>query len=106
MNGIFCNLFYPDQDCIFIGSYKEFIDTLVYVTVMNEYRIEKILCVIIRDGVVYDCTMFDATEHNINQIRKRASGEIETISYDYYRNNSPVKKMNDILTVADIIMTS
>lgn len=106
MNCIFYNIFYPDQDCAFIGSYREGQDTFVYVTATNEYGIDKILAVVINGGVVYDCTMFDATEHNIDQIKKRANGEIKSISYDYYKDNSPVKKMKDILTVVDAVVTS
>ena len=104
-SGFFFNLFYPDQECILLGQYDAHGGTFKHVIADNEYGVAQILAIYIEDEKVVDCVRFDATEHNIDQVRKRVKGDIDCIRIDEYLNPSLGKSLDELFNLVDLVIT-
>lgn len=103
-SGFFYHLFYPDQDCLLIGSYEAHDRTFTYVIADNEYGIAQIICIVIDGDIVEDCVRFYATEHNIEQIKKQMRGEQDFV--DFERNYKEMHTLEEIMKLTDLVMIS
>ena len=103
--GYFCNLFYPDQECIPLGQYNTGDGTFKYVIADNEYGIAQILSILILDGTVMDCVRFDATENNIDQVKQREAGKIKYITIDEYPDTNLGKSLDELFNLVDLVVT-
>lgn len=104
-SGFFFNLFYPDQECISLGQYDAYGGTFKYVIADNEYGVAQILAIYIEGEKVVDCVRFDATEHNIDQVRKRVKGDIDCIRIDEYLNPSLGRGLDELFNLVDLVIT-
>ena len=104
-SGFFFNLFYPDQECILLGQYDAHGGTFKHVIADNEYGVAQILAIYIEGEKVVDCVRFDATEHNIDQVRKRAKGDIDCIMIDEYLNPSLGRGLKELFNFVDLVIT-
>lgn len=104
-SGFFFNLFYPDQECISLGQYDAYGATFKHVIADNEYGVAQILSIYIEGEKVVDCVRFDATEHNIDQVRKRVKGDIDCIRIDEYPNTNLGKSLDELFNLVDLVIT-
>ena len=103
-SGFFFNLFYPDQECIPLGQYDAHGGTFKYVIADDEYGIAQILAIYIEGGKVVDCVRFDATKHNIDQVRQRMRGDINCITVDEYPNRNLRRSLEELLSIVDFVI--
>ena len=102
-SGIFYNMFYPENDCVFIGSHRRDGATYVYVISNDEHDNAQILFVALTGGFVDDCMRLPYNENNVEQFKKLCSGEICSATLSGYDDK---KSLSEVLAMADLIMVS
>ena len=104
-SGFFFNLFYPDQECILLGQYDAYGGTFKHGIADNEDGVAQIWVIYITGGESVDGVKFDATEHNIEQVRKRVNGDIDCIRIDEYPNTNLGKSLDELFNLVDLVIT-
>ena len=103
-DGFFFELFDADAECEVLceGKRNECHGTFIIATPTGKDK--KQIVYIEHDGeTVSDCTRFDATENNKEQIRKWLNGEIDKVVIDEYENGSTAEELKQILSMADAV---
>lgn len=100
-SGFFFDVFSPDADCEHITK----CDLGDVVVACGTYDTRPQIIFIIHDGkTVEDCVRVDATEHNIEEVLKYASGKTEKMSFDEYQKGEKAKAISEIMSIADAVM--
>ncbi len=100
-SGIFYNMFYPENNCLFIGSHKRGQATYVYAVSNDEYDNAQILHITIVGGSICDCIRLPYNENNIKQLKRLCSGEICSASLSGCIDE---KSLSEVMAMADLIL--
>lgn len=104
VDGFFFELFDADAECEVLceGKRNEVHGTFIIAKPIDSDK--KQIVYIEHDGeTVSDCTRFDATENNKEQIRRWLNGEIGSINIDEYEEGKTAKELSEILSIADAV---
>ena len=92
--GIAFQKFTPETECEYLSDEKNanIHGDFVIATIIQENAKPQVLYIIHDNGKVRDVVRYDATEHNVTELRKFMKGEVERIIFDNY--NTPMHKMS------------
>lgn len=114
LDGFFYQIFKPEFECVLLTQKDETIDggkviSRVIVTAKpyseKEDASPQVLLIVSIDGIVKDATRLDATDNNVQGLKKwLLTGE--KFSPDEYENGATAKALKDILSIADAVIIS
>lgn len=99
LSGFFFQLFYPDMDCMLLGSVVREGISNSFIIVENQF-----ICIKIINNKVNDCVRIDATENNKRAILNFLTGKSDTITVDEFEEGATNKAVNNILKHANAIL--
>lgn len=104
--GFFFQVFSPEADCVLLSDVNNGKLHGKFVIAKSEHNNakEQIIYIEITDSKVDSCVRIDATDHNINEIKKYLNNEIKKMSFNEYDGSNTGEELKKILSIADAIM--
>lgn len=104
MNGFFFQIFKPEEDCLIVAQGE------------SHGSDNHVTCVICRDQIInfwinsddqiVGAERYDATEHNIKQLKDYWLGNVEKVELDEFEHNDTQRTLKDIMKYADAIIAT
>ena len=99
LTGFFCRVYHADDECTLLYSGEKGAIHGLFVQVDNQ-----VLYVETNADKVLSCVRYDATEHNVDVMRRWLRGEEVELNFDEFKPGTTEKQLYDILDVANAIM--
>jgi len=104
-DGFFYELFDADAECEVLceGKRNDVHGTFIIAKPIGEDK-EQIVYIEHDGKTVSDCTRFDATENNREQVIQFMKGETDGLNIDEYEDGATGKALNEILSISNAVM--